>query len=503
MENNAPSTAGQLFNLPVEEWQAWLNQVMQPAALTQLAVIMGSAVLAWLAVRLLRRAMLSGPGKNGIPDAVEAIAQRVGQNEESLLFGRKDYDGVLFPFIWLGMAYSASLLMHVAVRASLFRIALPIIAALVVIRTVARVVRRLWGNTHWVKVLEQTVSWIIWMGVALWATGLLPDLLDFLDGVKIKIGAINTSVLNLLLGAFFVAVALIAALWFSSLIEARLLRGAVGSSLSLRKIGSNMIRAGLLFVAVLLALEIVNIDLTAFSVFGGALGVGIGLGLQKLAANYVSGFVVLLERSIRIGDVIKVDNFEGRVTDITARFTRLRSVTGIEAILPNDMLVNQKVENSSLIDTRVWHWLPVTVSYGSDVELVQRLLVEAAATQSRVAREPAPAAHLHAFGDNGLEFRLGIWVIDPEKSMTPLRSAINLEIWRRLRAHGIQIAYPQRVLHTAAPSYADEGGMPHATGYTAMHSGTGQAVDIARFAAFQPGTAPDSSPPAGAAAADK
>ena len=326
--------------------------------------------------------------------------------------------------------------------------------------------------------------------MALWATGLLPDLLDFLDSVKIKIGAINTSVLSLLLGAFFVAVALVAALWFSSLIEARLLRGAVGSSLSLRKIGSNMIRAGLLFVALLLALEIVNINLTAFSVFGGALGVGIGLGLQKLAANYVSGFVVLLERSVRIGDVIKVDNFEGRVTDITARFTSLRSVTGIEAILPNDMLVNQRVENSSLIDTRVWHWLPVTVSYGSDVELVRRLLVEAAATQSRVAREPEPAAFLHAFGDNGLEFRLGIWVIDPEKSMTPLRSAINLHIWRGLRAHGIQIAHPQRVLHTVAPTYFDESAMPHA-GYTAMHTGAGQAVDTANPAASQPGTGPD------------
>ena len=490
MENNASNTAGQLFNLPVEEWQAWLNQVMQPAALTQLAVIMGSAVLAWIAVRLLHRAVLSGPQKNAIPDAVEKMAQHVCQNEKSLLFGRKDYDGVLFPFIWLGIAYSASLLMHVAVRASLFRIALPIIAALVVIRTVARVVRRLWGNTHWVKVLEHTVSWIIWMGVALWATGLLPDLLDFLDSVKIKIGAINTSVLSLLLGAFFVAVALVAALWFSSLIEARLLRGAVGSSLSLRKIGSNMIRAGLLFVALLLALEIVNMNLTAFSVFGGAWGVGIGLGLQKLAANYVSGFVVLLERSVRIGDVIKVDNFEGRVTDITARFTSLRSVTGIEAILPNDMLVNQRVENSSLIDTRVWHWLPVTVSYGSDVELVRRLLVEAAATQSRVAREPEPAAFLHAFGDNGLEFRLGIWVIDPEKSMTPLRSAINLHIWRGLRAHGIQIAHPQRVLHTVAPTYFDESAMPHA-GYTAMHTGAGQAVDTANPAASQPGTGPD------------
>ena len=462
------------FNLPIEEWIEWLQQVMQPATLIQVAVLIGTAGIAWLAVYLLRRGVMAGPRRNGIPDAVEKVAQRIGQNEESLLFGRNNYDGVLFPVIWLVLSYAAAHLMHVEVKASLFRIALPVLAALVVIRAVARIVRRLWGTQHWVKVLEHTVSWIIWGCVVLRATGLLPDLVDFLDGIKIKLGAINTSVLSLLLGAFFVVVALVVALWVSSLIEARLLRGATGSTLSLRKIGSNVIRAGLLFIAILLGLEAVNIDLTAFSVFGGALGVGIGLGLQKQAANYVSGFVVLLERSVRIGDVIKVDNFEGRVTDITARFTRVRSITGIEAILPNDMLVNLRVENSSLIDPRVWHWLPVTVSYGTDVELLQRLLVEAAAAQPRVAREPAPAAHLYAFGENGLEFRVAFWVLDPENGMASLRSAINLQIWRSLREHGIQIAYPQRVVHNFTQPYPEEGGGAD-NGYTAMRREPGQA----------------------------
>lgn len=464
----------QFFNLPLEEWSNWLQQVMQPAALIQLAVIGGTGGLAWLAVRLLRKAVLTGPKKNGIPDAAERMLQRSAQYEESLLFGAKDYDGVLFPILWQAFAYVAAQLMHVAVRDSLFRIALPVIAALVVIRTIAKIVRRLWGDKHWVKVLEQTVSWVIWGCVVLWATGLLPDLLAFLDGIKIKFGAINTTLLNLILGSVFVVVALLAALWTSSLIEARLLRDATGSTLSLRKIGSNAIRALLLFLALLLGLEAVNIDLTAFSVFGGALGVGIGLGLQKLAANYVSGFVILLERSVHIGDVIKVDNFEGRVTDISARFTRVRSIAGVEAILPNDMLVNLRVENSSLTDTLVWHWVSVTVGYGSDVELVQRLLMEAAAMQPRVVQHPAPAAYLYMFAENGLEFRLGFWIADPENGTLALRSAINLQIWRALREHGIQIPYPQRVTHTFVRPYPQEGELA-SNGHVAMQMGPRQA----------------------------
>ena len=436
----------QFFHLPVDEWVEWLQQVMQPATLKQLGVIIGLGAVAWALVRLLRTMLMKGTsdrqqsGQTPEPD--------VRPHEESLFLGAKDYDGVLFPIIWLGFTTLASHIMQVSVRSSLFRIALPVILALVVIRTIVKIVYRLWGERRWVKALEQTVSWIVWACVVLWASGLLPDSLQLLDDVKIKLGSINTTLLNLLAGIVFVVGSLLVALWVSSLIEARLLRNATGSGLSLRKIVSNGIRGFLLFLAVLTGLKVVNIDLTAFSVFGGALGVGIGLGLQKLAANYVSGFVVLLERSVRIGDMIKVDNFEGRVTDISARFTRLRSTSGVESILPNDMLVNLRVENSSLIDPRVWQWLAVTVGYDSDVELVQRLLVDAAMQQPRVQRDPPPAANLYAFGDNGLEFRLGFWIADPENSTMALRSAINLQILRSLRDNGIEIPYPQRVLRT-------------------------------------------------------
>ncbi len=436
----------QFFNMPVEEWFEWLQQVMQPATLKQLGVIVGLGVVAWALVRLLRTMLTRGASGRQQSEPVPESGVRL--HEESLFFGARDYDGVLFPIIWLGFTFLASHIMQVSVRASLFRIALPVIMALVIIRTIAKIVYRLWGERRWVKVLEQTVSWVVWACVVLWASGLLPDLLQFLDNVKIRLGSINTTLLNLLIGTVFVVGSLLVALWASSLSEARLLRNAAGSSLSLRKIISNGIRAFLLFLALLTGLKVVDIDLTAFSVFGGALGVGIGLGLQKLAANYVSGFVVLLERSVRIGDMIRVDSFEGRVTDISARFTRLRSTSGVESILPNDMLVNLRVENSSLIDPRVWQWLPVTVDFDSDVDLVQRLLVEAARAQQRVQRDPSPTASLYAFGENGLEFRLGFWIADPETSTMALRSAINLQILRSLRDNGIQIPYPQRVLRT-------------------------------------------------------
>ena len=437
----------QFFNLPLEEWNNWLQHVMQPAALKQLAVIIGTAGLAWLAVHLLRRAVLAGRKKDGTPDAAGGMLQRSAQRKDSLLFGTKNYDGVLFPCIWLGFTYLAAQFMRVAVRNSLFRIALPVITALVVIRSVAKIMRRLWGDQHWVKVLEHTVSWIIWACVALGASGLLPDMLQALDDTQIKLGSIDTNALNLLLGSIFAGVLLLGALWASSAIEAYLLRDAVGSVLSLRKIISNGIRGVLLFLSLVIGLKAMHIDLTAFSVFGGALGVGIGLGLQKLAANYVSGFVVLMERNIRIGDMVEVDGFEGRVIDISARFTRLRSIYGIETIFPNEILVSQRVENRSLDDSLVKYGVPVTVGYNSDVKLVQRLLIEAALAQPRVERYPPPTAYLKNLGDNGLEFNLGFWVTDPENSVSSLRSAINIQVLESLNAHGVEIPFPQRVVY--------------------------------------------------------
>jgi small-conductance mechanosensitive channel len=179
---------------------------------------------------------------------------------------------------------------------------------------------------------------------------------------------------------------------------------------------------------------------------GGAVGVGIGLGLQKLAANYVSGFVILAERSMRIGDNVRVDNFEGRITDIKARYTLIRSVAGRESIVPNEMLITQRVENLSLADTTLWQSVQVSVGYDSDVDQVMALLLEACTVQERVLQEPAPTVALSAFGADGLEFTLGYWLHEEEGGLLNVKSLIHLGILQRLRAHGIDIPFPQRVV---------------------------------------------------------
>ena len=260
-------------------------------------------------------------------------------------------------------------------------------------------------------------------------------------------GAAAISVTTMFAGALTAGAVLLVTLWISAAIEDRLLRKATGSELSVRMAISNALRALLLFVGLLVALSAVGIDLTTLSVLGGAIGVGIGLGLQQLAANYVSGFVILAERSVRIGDNVRVDTFEGRITDINARYTVIRSGSGRESIVPNAMMTAQRVENLSLADPHVWLSTVVSVGYESDVDLVMRLLVDAAAQCPRVLRDPAPAAALSAFGADGLEFTVGFWISDPEKGQLGLRSQINLAILRALREHHIDIPYPQRVVH--------------------------------------------------------
>ena len=421
--------------LVFEEWAQWLEQLQQPGTFKQVVVISALGLLSLAAVYVLRKLMIRWFG--------------LEQEHTTVTLGRRSYDGLLFPSLWLASTYAASLVMRVPLRFSLFRLALAAIFALLVIRALVKILRLTFKEWRWARVLERTVSWVIWIGVVLWISGLLPLLLQQLDEMQIRVGSFKTSVLGLLFAPVTVVMALLLSLWLASLIESRLLRSATGSTLSLRKIMSNALRVLLLLLGLLVGLRAVDIDLTALSVFGGALGVGVGLGLQKLASNYVSGYVVLAERSVRIGDYIKVDGFTGTVTNITARYTVLRDLTGVEAILPNDMLVNQRVENSSLSDSQVWQTVSITVGYGSDVDLVQSLLVEAALSQERVLRAPGPVAGLRNFGADGLDFSLGFWIADPEISTISLRSEICKHVLRSMAQHNIDIPYPQRVLHIA------------------------------------------------------
>jgi small-conductance mechanosensitive channel len=370
----------------------------------------------------------------------------------AILLGRHLVDGVLFPLLLLGLTFVARTLLTQLQPAPLFAILLPVCISLAVIRLGVKVLQVALANTPLVRVLERTISWLAWGAVVLWVTGILPLVLNELDQISWKVGNSVLSVRTLLEGALTAGLVLIVTLWISAAIEARLLQSATGSDLSLRKVISNTVRALLMFVGLLLALSSVGIDLTALSVLGGAVGVGIGFGLQKLAANYVSGFVILAERSMRIGDLVKVDNFEGRITDIKARYTVIRSATGRESIVPNEMLITQRVENLSLADANVAQSTTVSVAYDAPVDQVLALLQQACQAQPRVLVDPPPSVALSAFGTDGLEFTVSYWFDDPANGQLKLKSDINRAILQALRTHGIAIAFAQRVLPAATKS---------------------------------------------------
>jgi small-conductance mechanosensitive channel len=418
----------------IQDFDGWLAAMAQPTVLIELAVILGAVVLSWGVVWALRRAV-------GNTEA----------SSSSILFGRRIIDGVMFPLLLLSAVYLARALLASSVPLAVFRIAIPVLVSLAAIRMGAKILQVAFDNAPWVRLVERTISWVAWLAMVLWVSGLLPVLLEELDQITWKVGGTTLSVRTVIEGTLTAGVVLLVTLWISAAIEARLLRSATGGELSLRKAVSNATRALLMFVGLLLALSAVGIDLTALSVLGGAIGVGIGFGLQKLASNYVSGFVILAERSIRIGDNVRVDNFEGRVMDINARYTVIRSLTGRESIVPNELLITNRVENLSFTDNRVWQSTLVSVAYDSDVDLVMRLLAEAAEAQPRVLKDPAPSIALSAFGADGLEFTVGYWIGDPENGQLNLRSLINLSILAGLRSHGIEIPFPQRVLHVVPP----------------------------------------------------
>ena len=420
-----------------------LNALRQPAGLIEIAALLACIGLSWGLSALLRR----------------VVRHHIGP--DSILFGRQLFDGALFPLLLLGLALVARAVLQAFVPLALFKLMLPVLMSLTLIRVGAKVLQAAFPGADMVRAIERSLSWLVWCATALWITGVLPLVLQEFDEISWKVGSARMSLRTLLDGMVLACVVLLAALWISSVLESWLLRSATGGALSLRKALSNLVRALLMFIGLIVALSVVGIDLTALSVLGGAVGVGIGLGLQKLAANYVSGFVILAERSIRIGDNVRVDGFEGRITGINGRYTLIQSTSGRESIVPNEMMITSRVENLSLADTRVWLSTVISVGYDSDVDLVMRLLKDAALAAPRVLREPEPGAALSAFGADGLEFTLGFWIADPENGALGLRSQINIAILQALRAHGIDIPYPQRVVHlpmTAMQTPTDNAG---------------------------------------------
>ncbi len=353
--------------------------------------------------------------------------------------------GITFPLVTCVLLWLFRLTPYGMNAGMMPKLAVPIFASLTVIRAVAKVLRGLFPTSPSVRMLINAVSVVIWLGVVLHVGGLLPVVEHELESIVIPLGKTQATALTLLQGLALVACTLLGALWLSSALETRLM--ATSITMSLRLVMSRFLRAMLFVLALLIALAAVGIDLTVLSVFGGALGVGLGLGLQKIAANYVSGFAILLEGSFRVGDSVKIDNFEGQITNIYTRYTVVRAANGRESVVPNEMFIVNRVENLSLENKRVAFSTKLQVDYGSDVELARTLMVEAAIAQTRVLSDPEPGAMLTDFAPDGLELTLGYWIADPENGINNVRSDINLAIWRAFQANGINVPFPQRVVH--------------------------------------------------------
>ena len=404
-------------------------ELVRPGAVAELAILAGCLVTAWIVVRLIR-------GRD------RPVA--------SVWFGNSIFDGVLFPVFALALAYAARVVLAGTVKPAVFKVAIPILISLVVIRLSVRVLSRTFPGVRWVRTIERSISWLAWIAVVLWVTGVSPMVLDAMEEVHWKVGATDVTLRSLLAGVVTAGIVLVLVLWVSAAIERKLLSSGSGHNLSLRKIAANIIRVALIFIGLIVALSAVGIDLTALSVLGGAIGVGLGFGLQKIAANYVSGFVILAERSLRIGDMVKVDTFEGRITDIRTRYTVIRSLGGRESIVPNETLITTRVENASLADPRVLVSTAVQVAYGTDVRALQPKLEAAIASVRRVIADPAPSVQLGAFSADGMDLTINFWIRDQENGQGNVKSDVNLVVLDVLNREGIEIPFPQRVVHAVA-----------------------------------------------------
>ncbi len=409
------------MNLIWHEIQADLNT---PAILWQLAVIGISLLLAWSINGLLR-------------------AYVMRRAPETWKVGIGGINRVLFPLSSLIFVYIGQAVLHHWHNIGLLKLAATLLIAMAVIRLVVYALRYIFSPGGWVRATESAIAGIVWLILALHLAGLLPDILAVLDSVKFGVGKSQMSLLLILQALLIILITLIGALWVSRLIENRLM-GANQLNMNLRVVLSKVVRIMISLVAVLMALSAVGLDITLLSVFGGALGVGLGFGLQKIASNYVSGFIILLDDSIHIGDFVTIDNHYGNVSELRSRYMVLRTGDNTRVIIPNETLVTNKMMNHSMSDRNVRAQMNVQVSYQADLELAMSLMLEAAKTQDRVLRDPAPSTLLTKFADSGVDLLLNVWINDPENGTAALQSEIYLDIWRAFKKNDISIPYPQR-----------------------------------------------------------
>ncbi|MGZ8984146.1 MAG: mechanosensitive ion channel family protein [Methylotenera sp.] len=405
-------------------WQEILADISTPAVLWQLAIVVLACGIAW-----------------AINGALRAYVMRYAP--ENWKRGVGGVKRVLFPLSTLIFVQIAKVVLAHWQHTSLLHLASKLLLAMAVIRLVVYAMRYIVAPGGLLKTIENSVASFIWMVLALHLGGLLPQLLKALEDIQFNIGKNPVNLLLALQAIFIIVVTIFIALWISRVLENKLMR-AQNVNMNLRVVLTKLLRIFLLFIAILTALSAVGLDITLLSVFGGALGVGLGFGLQRIASNYVSGFIILLDKSMQIGDVITVDSHYGVVSDLRTRYLVLRKLDGTQVIIPNETLIINPVINHSFSEHKARVQMDIQVSYDSPLELAMQLIADIAGHHPRILQIPEPAVLVKGFGESGIDLMLSIWIPDPEEGSATLQSDIFLDVWRAFQENNISIPFPQR-----------------------------------------------------------
>ena len=371
-------------------------------------------------------------------------AQRAGRDPET--WASKAADSMLplaLPIMWLALQWVAVLIASAAAWPHHIVIVVnSLLTAWVVIHLSSNVIR----DPAWARLIAVTA----WSIAALNIVGLLDDTIVLLDGIALNLGDLRVSALSLIKGMLALAFFLWLATFVSRLMETRI-HALPSLTPSIQVLFAKLLKVVLITVAILAALHTVGIDLTAFAVLSGAIGVGIGFGLQKVVSNLISGVILLIDRSVKPGDVIAIGDTYGWINSLGARYVSVVTRDGTEHLIPNEELITQRVENWSFSHSRVRLRVPIGVSYNTDVPAAMAHCIEAAAKVERVLSDPPPRCLLMGFGDNSVDLELRVWISDPANGLSNVRSEILLHIWEMFREHGVEIPFPQRDLHLRSP----------------------------------------------------
>lgn len=414
-------------------WSAWLGKLqvwadeylLSTDTLVEVGLIAVAATIAWPASIYLRK-RISALGEK---HAGYALLRRLWNT----------LSRIAFPLVWLIIQWAVVLVM---VQLGLRHAALLVTASLLTAWIIISVATVFVANPLWSKSIAVTA----WVVAALNILGILDSTMAMLDEASFSFGQVSITALTVIQGIIALGILLWITAVAGQLIEGRI-KASQNLTPSIKVLSTKLLHIGLAAAAFLFALAIVGIDLTAFAVFGGAIGVGLGFGLQKIFSNLVSGFILLLDKSIKPGDVIAVMDYYGRVDSLGARYVSVWTRDGIEHLIPNEELIANRVENWSHSQNLLRLRKTIGVHYKADVHKAIALCLEAIDEVPRVLKEPAPVCHLKDFGESSVDLEVRFWIDDPMNGRANVISQVLLQVWGKFHENGVEIPYPQRDIH--------------------------------------------------------